>query len=77
MEVLEEETGLQAGKSNKQVNLDYCLCLGRCAHAPNVEIDERRMIHQADPETIWEKIQNGEGGDVSEREIDVDEITKL
>lgn len=78
MQKIEEQTGVKAGESNELYDVDYCLCLARCAHAANVEVDDVRIIGHSDPNTIMNQIADPAAGyDSSGTEIDIDEIIKL
>lgn len=74
MAKIAEQTGLKAGQKNADVDLDYCECLGWCSNSPNVEVDDSRVLFEADPKTIMDRINKGEGADNTGRVINIDEI---
>lgn len=56
MRKIEEETGLKHGEKNDAVDLNYCTCTGNCHVAPSVMVNGN-FIHEANPDTIMEKIE--------------------
>ena len=73
MKKIEKETGLKTGESNDTMDIDYCGCLGFCHRAPNVAIDEDKIIHEAKVDTIMDKIEEG-GEIIDTQDIDIDQI---
>lgn len=51
MKNLEEASGLKAGESNEETDLNFCGCTGYCHMAPNVVINENE-IHHVNPDTV-------------------------
>lgn len=71
MKAISEKTGLQPGQKNDQYDVDYETCFGWCSYAPNVEVNNSRVIMECDPKTVMERIEKGEGKDVAGEIIDV------
>ncbi len=71
MQSLCEQTGLQPGQKNTEYDLDWETCFGWCSNSPNVEVDNSRVIMNAEPNTIFERIEKGEGKNVVGEIIDV------
>jgi NADH:ubiquinone oxidoreductase subunit E len=71
MKAITDETGLKPGEKNENYDVDWCGCLGWCSNSPNVEVDEKRIIMEADGKTIMKKIKNGEGEDITGEIIDI------
>ncbi len=74
MESLCQQTGLQPGQKNSKYDLDWETCFGWCSNAPNIEVDDSRVIMEAEPKTIFERIERGEGKDVAGEIIDISMI---
>ncbi len=79
MEAIEEATGLRAGQKNDDYDLDYGSCTSYCELARNVTVDDKKIIHRADPATIMTKIKNNEGTDkvFETSDIDIDKLLEL
>ena len=71
MKALMCETGLQPGEKNEKYDIDWCGCFGWCSNSPNVGIDDKKIIMEADPKTIMQKIEKNEGEDVTGEIIDI------
>lgn len=71
MDAITEETGLKPGEKNENYDVDWCGCLGWCSNSPNVEVDEKRIIMEADPKTIVQRIDKNEGEDITGEIIDI------
>ena len=83
MTELTSKTRLMPGDKNEQYDLDYCGCLGWCSNAPNVEIDDSRILFDTTTDSVWNRVnseeqtneestQKEQGKDNSGGEIDVD-----
>lgn len=71
MHAIERATGLHAGERNEQYDIDYCGCLGWCSNSPNVEVNDHRMIMDADPDTIMQNIRRENGTPTPPRDIHI------
>lgn len=60
--------------TGKEVDLAPCSCLGYCEQAPNVLVDDCILIGNAEPATIWEKVEHRDGRDI--RTMSLDDLTK-
>lgn len=74
MRAVNDFTGLRPGESNKEYDVDYTECLGWCSNAPNVEVDDSRVLFDVDPGTIMERIQKGEGTNSAGQDFDLDKL---
>lgn len=74
MKEISEKTGLLPGEKNEQYDVDYETCFGWCTYAPNVEVNNSKVILEADPKTVMEKIEKGEGKDVAGEIIELFQI---
>lgn len=57
MRNLENATGLKAGESNAENDLNYCGCTGYCHMAPNVVVNDN-YLHHANEETIVNDVKD-------------------
>lgn len=57
-----------------EVDLAPCACVGYCEKAPTVLVDDRILITNADPATVWDKVERRDGQDI--RKMSLDELTK-
>lgn len=77
MNKIASSTGVQAGKSNDEYDVDYSYgCTGYCARSPNVVIDDKFFVFDTSPTRIMEDIENG-GEDMTGKEIDLSEVDFL
>lgn len=60
--------------TGEEIDIGPCACVGYCEKAPNVLVDDRILIANADPSTVWEKVQKRDGQDI--RTMSLDELTK-
>lgn len=75
MRTISEETGVQPGEKTNTIDLDYCDCLGWCSNAPNIEVDDSRILFDADPNSVMDRIANKASGVPNTGQvIDVDDI---
>jgi NADH:ubiquinone oxidoreductase subunit E len=74
MRSVSEQTGLEPGHSNKQYDLDWRECTGWCSNAPNVEVDDSRILFDADPGSILDRIDRGGGVSNLGRQLDINDI---
>ncbi|PIR74723.1 MAG: hypothetical protein COU35_00950 [Candidatus Magasanikbacteria bacterium CG10_big_fil_rev_8_21_14_0_10_47_10] len=72
MQAVSDATGLKPGEENDQHDLDYSDCLGWCSNSPNVEVDDSRVLFEAEPALIMNRIDRGDGMDSTGRTIDID-----
>lgn len=81
MNTLTRQTRLMPGEKNEQYDLDYCGCLGWCSNAPNIEVDDHRILFDVEADEALEKANSdrtdadpSDGKDNSGGEIDVDKL---
>lgn len=60
--------------TGQEVDLAPCSCVGYCETAPNVLVDDRILIANADPATVWQKVEQRDGKDI--RKMSLDDLTK-
>ena len=76
MRAISEATGIVAGQQNEKYDVDWCGCRGWCSNSPNVEVNDSRIIFEADPATIMERIDQGGGTEMTGRELNIDDVLK-
>ncbi len=77
LRTIEEQTGLAPGQSNNEYDFDRCDCTGHCGMGPNVVVDDEVVIHEAEEETVMEKINKKEGAPLIQGvDVDIDAIMK-
>ena len=69
MQSIKKGIGLEVGDKTEEYDLDYCGCLGWCSNAPNVEVDNTKIIMDCETDSVVQRIDNGEGTDMSAAEI--------
>lgn len=55
---------LEKSCANTGDTVEYCQCRDNCDYGPNVVVDDNKILDHAKPETIYQRIKDGEGKEI-------------